>query len=86
MPQPQMEKAAQAICVNTGYKFVEFKGEGAFKETFHIQQSNGVSAALKVCRPNLASERTDREINAMVRCTHPNIALLISVDHFLFEC
>jgi serine/threonine protein kinase len=85
MPHPQMELAARAICSNRHYDFIEFKGEGTFKETFHVRLENGESAALKVCRPGLASERTDREIDAMVRCTHPNIARLLSVDSFEFQ-
>ena len=71
---------AEAICDANGYDLVERVGAGAFKETFHVHMLNGDSRALKVFQQVNSSERTEREIEAMVRCDHPNIGKLFSVD------
>jgi serine/threonine protein kinase len=68
-----------------GHAFVARVGSGAFKETFHVTLGDGGSRALKVHQPGFSLERTTREIRAMERCEHPNIARLFSISEFLFE-
>lgn len=50
-------------------------GAGSFKETFEVRNASG-SLALKIFRPAGSFERPQREIDAMTRCNHPNIARL----------
>lgn len=77
-----MKSVAEAICDAYGYDLVEQVGAGAFKETFHARMPNGDSRALKVFQQVNSPERTEREIEAMVRCDHPNIGKLFSVDGY----
>jgi serine/threonine protein kinase len=76
------EPIAQAFCVGAGYQFIRGVGRGAFKETFEVSLSDGGRAALKVFKPNISPERTRRELEAMTRCAHPNIARLANVTPF----
>lgn len=79
-----MEKVARAYAEQAGYKFHERVGAGAFKETFLVSDDSG-PIALKVVGPNCTSARTEREIEALTRCSHENIAKLRSVADFSFE-
>lgn len=38
--------------------------------------------ALKVLKPGSSPERSDREVDAMRRCSHPNIGALIALAEF----
>ena len=82
MPTYAFEDVATAYCARHGETLVAAVGKGAFKETFHIRRADGSSAALKVYGPACSAERTTREIDAMSRCSHPNIATLTSVAPF----
>jgi serine/threonine protein kinase len=82
MPAPALEEIARAICTGAGHKFEKKLGEGAFKEVFLVTTSSKEPRALKVLKPGLASERTEREVEAMTRCRHPNIASLETVTNF----
>ncbi len=82
MPRVDLKTVAKAICDMYGYHLVEQVGAGAFKETFHTRVLNGDSRALKVFQQVNSPERTEREIDAMVRCDHPNIGKLFSVDGY----
>ncbi|MDB4959855.1 MAG: protein kinase [Myxococcales bacterium] len=57
-------------------------GAGAFKETYEVRDAEGQRLALKVFRAGMSAERTDREIDAMRRCSHPNIARVVAIDAF----
>lgn len=76
---PDLESVARAVCAAEGLGFRGHVGEGAFKQTFKVS-SNGVFNALKVYRPEVSVERANREIDAMTRCNHPNIARVIRID------
>jgi serine/threonine protein kinase len=76
---------AKAYCKANGHTFVGPVGTGAFKETFQIALASGQSQALKVFQPGFSVERTSREISAMQRCSHPNIARLTSIATFYFD-
>lgn len=82
MSQARLESVAGIICKENGYDLVKKVGVGAFKETFHVLLGDGTSMALKVFQQVNSPERTQREIEAMTRCDHPNIGKLSSVDTF----
>jgi len=69
-----MERVARAYAEQAGYQFHRNVGAGAFKQTFLISNKDG-SVALKVLRDTCSVVRTQREIDAMQRCSHPNIAV-----------
>jgi serine/threonine protein kinase len=77
-----LESVAKAICEHNTLRFIDFAGEGAFKETYRIEDVNGKPQALKVFRSVTSPQRTDREIEAMLRCNHKNIGKLLNVSTF----
>lgn len=82
MSTPSLQPVAEAICAAHGYSFIKRVGAGAFKETFHVRLSDGSDQALKLFQQANSAERTQREIDAMLRCTHPNIGRLTLLDVF----
>lgn len=72
------EELARAICTRRGLDFVSSVGSGAFKYTFHVKEGNE-SRALKLYKGGL-TERSEREIEAMIRCDHPHIAKFRSLE------
>lgn len=83
MPSPALEDVARAICRENAYVFDRGLGEGAFKEAFLVTTATKEPRALKILKPGLASERTQREVEAMTRCRHANIASLETVATFV---
>jgi serine/threonine protein kinase len=77
-----LESVAQAICAASGYTFGGGFNHGSFKETFLATKKDGEKLALKVLRPGCPTERSDREVDAMKRCAHPNIVALIELAEF----
>jgi serine/threonine protein kinase len=77
-----LEDAARKICRKHRMQFVGTVGEGTFKQTFHVVDSSNTPLALKIYKAEKASPRDHREINAMRRCSHKNIAKLLSVETF----
>ena len=82
MPKLSLESVARAICADCGHKFHDGIAEGSFKETFLIEDAKGNRLALKVLKPGASPERSDREVDAMRRCSHPNIGALMVLDGF----
>jgi serine/threonine protein kinase len=72
------EHVAAAVCSKDGYILHGPAGEGSFKHTFRVER-DGVYFALKLFKES-PTERSAREIEAMLRCNHPNVAKLIAVD------
>jgi len=72
------QDVALAICEKNGYLFGGPAGEGAFKHTFRVE-IGGVPRALKLFKEP-PTERSTREIQAMIRCDHVNVAKLVAVD------
>ena len=70
---PNLESLAQAICAVENLTYEGYVASGSFKETFRVS-SDGLVSALKVYRAEASIERATREIDAMTRCNHPNIA------------
>ncbi len=81
----QLQMIAQGICDKEKLTFQSAVANGQYKETFHVIDGNGHSIALKVYKPNASRDRPDREIEAMHRCNHQNIARLLSINEFLLE-
>jgi serine/threonine protein kinase len=75
-----LESVAKAICESVGYDFGCGIGRGAFKETFSATQADGVCVAVKVLKPGCSAERSDREVEAMKRCAHPNVVALLELS------
>lgn len=85
MQHNDLDAVARDICRSLGYSCSDRVGEGAFKKTYRAESSGGDTHALKVFKPGFSPERTQREIEAMSRCQHPNIAKLhhVAVHEFL---
>lgn len=81
---PQLEEIAKAFCGTENLGYLGYVGRGAFKETYKARSNTGVLLAVKVFRSGASNERSDREIDAMRRCSHPHIARIISVSTFDF--
>jgi len=77
---PQLQAVAQAICAHRGLVLGPEVGEGAFKHTFHVHTSSGEPRALKVYRRLGANARTQREVDAITRCTHPGVVRFELID------
>jgi serine/threonine protein kinase len=71
-----MLELATKVAAAKGYSIVRPLGEGAFKSTFLVEDVHGSRNALKVLRPGAQGPRLDREIAAMQRAQHANIAKL----------
>ena len=83
MDQSDVHCIAERICLEKGLALIELAGQGAFKSVFHVQRNSHESYALKVIKNNSDAElvRTSREIEALNRCDHPNIAQLYNADN-----
>jgi serine/threonine protein kinase len=66
-------------------QFVKRVGEGTFKQTFEVISADNLRVALKLYKATVAGPREQREIDAMLRCSHDNIARLLSVDRYEYE-
>src|SRR5258708_26429544 len=84
MPNYTLEDVAKALCAELTADYVGAVGHGAFKETFCISDNHGSTKTLKILKPGCSAERTDREIEAMTRCSHPNVAPLEKLAEFEF--
>jgi len=80
MTTDDLQGIAKVVCGLEGLDFVQQVGEGAFKQTFQVTDSDGNSLALKVYKPGSHQARNEREIAAMRLCNHPNIARLYSAS------
>ncbi|MCU7925656.1 MAG: serine/threonine protein kinase [Candidatus Thiodiazotropha sp. (ex Dulcina madagascariensis)] len=75
-----LDLIANQICSARNYTLIKPIAEGGFKQTFHVQDQDGVHLALKLLKPGTNTMRIDREIDAMRQCQHPNIGSLIDFD------
>jgi serine/threonine protein kinase len=76
-----LDPVAQSICSSIGLTYVRPVGAGAFKQTFEVHDGSD-AVALKVYDSAPSPARAQREIDAMLRCNHGNIARLRSVATF----
>lgn len=80
-----LTKVAESICKEEGLSFGEYVGGGTFKQVFKVETSDSSVYALKVIKGNASTQRTNREIQAIQKCNHPNIAKLFSVGSHDFD-
>lgn len=85
MASTNLADIARRICQKRHLNFVGPVGEGTFKQTFHVIDTAKCSLALKIYKAEDASPRSQREIGAMQKCNHKNIAKLLSVETFAID-
>ena len=78
-----LNSVANGICSVRNFEMVGLVGNGAFKNVYHVCDSGGKNIALKIIRDPIGSHRTEREIEAIFRCDHPNIAKIYGRDRYL---
>lgn len=81
----QLEDVAKALCADLSFVYVGPVGQGGFKETFRICGRDGLTKALKILKLGFSTERNQREIDAMRRCSHPNVVRLDKLADFDFQ-
>lgn len=81
MAPESLEPVARAASADQGMEFVEHVGGGAFKETYLVRRSDGRLGALKVYGQHTSVERAEREVQAIVRCSHTNIGSIDTLGH-----
>lgn len=85
MTTPPLDDVARALCAAKGFVWVRPAGGGAFKRTYLVQRSGASDAALKLYPHDASDERSERETEAMLRCSHPNIARLFEISTFVHD-
>jgi serine/threonine protein kinase len=84
VPAPALERIALEYAEKVGLTDIEYKGKGNFKETYRATTCEGEFIALKILDPQKCSlERSQREIQTMMKCDTPLIAKLY--DHGSFS-
>lgn len=76
------EDVARKIAAQAGLTFIKRVGGGAFKHTYQVATADKGALALKIYKSADVTERTTREIDAMQRCQHPNIARVVTLGRF----
>lgn len=77
MQSPVFTQIATEYATKNHLADVVFKGKGNFKETFRATTNDGLFVALKILDPQKCSlERSQREIQTMMKCNSPLIAKL----------
>ena len=82
MTHIDLEAPARKFCAAHSLTFAKQVGEGSFKETFQVFARDGTDAALKIYKPGSSHKRNRREVDAMRRCSHPNIARLLDIQTY----
>ena len=70
---PNYQKVAEAVCKNLKLSIVSYRGAGRYKEVYCVGLNSFLYALKIIIEP---SRRTTREIDAIRKCNHPNIARL----------
>lgn len=84
MDQIHAAQIAAQVCLEKSYSGLIYIGSGAFKHVFrakHLEES----FALKIFMVKEVNQRTIREVQAMQRCNHPNLAKLIEIGETKFD-
>lgn len=79
MESADPETFAREACRRHNFAFGQFVSAGAFKSTFEVRAPDGSSLALKIIKPGVRPERTEREIAAMRRVVCPHVVSLVEV-------
>lgn len=83
MPTPVLEQIATEFAEKNHLTDVVFRGKGNFKETYRATTPSGGLIALKILDPQKCNlERSQREIQAMMKCNTPLIAKLYDYGSF----
>ena len=83
MPTLALEQIAIEYAEKNRMSDLVFKGKGNFKETYRASTYDGEFVALKILDPQKCSiERSQREIQTMMKCDTPLIAKLFSHGSF----
>jgi serine/threonine protein kinase len=80
-----LANVVRSLCESRGFDYEDLVGEGAFKGVFRIKRAQGEVCALKIIKGPIADNRTEREVEALQKCTHPNIGKLLAVGTHDFE-
>lgn len=81
--KPELTGIAELVARQLGYGNPQFCGKGSFKETYRSEDGSGRVVALKlVDRTKINVERTDREVEAMKRCSSLRIAKVFVTTTF----
>ena len=80
--KPDLEDVAHLICGGVGLQFGMRVGAGAFKQSFKVFTAAGGPRALKVYNLDSVSPRTQREVDAISKCKHPNIVRFDYISTF----
>jgi len=75
-----LELVARRICAKRGMRFAGQVGEGTFKQTFKVLNAQDTPLALKLYKSVGSTGRDQREVKAMLRCQHENIARILAVE------
>ncbi len=73
---------AREICARKNLEFAGHVSGGAFKRVFRVRTRDSKELALKIICGNISQGRLAREVQALKRCSHPNICRLLEVDTF----
>lgn len=79
-----IDAIAERVCAIQRMALVGPVGSGQFKQVYLVNDAEGEERALKILFSSSNTHRTDREIDAIQRCDHPNIGKIRSigrVDH-----
>jgi serine/threonine protein kinase len=71
---PKLEQIARAVCAARNLTLGREVGAGAFKHTFEVRAAGGTARALKLYRQAGTDARTQREVDAIRRCSHGCVA------------
>jgi len=81
----KLQAVAARFVEERDWTLLEFKGHGAFKETYHIKEDKA-DFALKLCpRNRLGINRNEREISSLQRCNSPYISKIYEFGSFAFN-
>lgn len=69
----ELEEVAHRIAQDLSFTFDRRLGQGAFKTTFLIRDSDGHELALKIFKAGSDPQRIVREVRTMARCSHRHI-------------
>lgn len=81
----ELSVIAKEICNFLSLTFIDKVGEGAYKETFCVEEDTNKSFALKIFKTNQVDLRTEREIEAMKKCDYRGIAKINNIDLFEYD-
>jgi serine/threonine protein kinase len=81
-PETELSLVAASVCRLEKLELEERTGGGAFKQVFRVRDTAGSHWALKIVKFNdpHTDARTMREVEALSKCDHPNIARLHKAD------